>query len=50
MNDVLVILGGIIPDADVSEMKRLGVAEIFQPGASLEDIVAFIRSRAPQRA
>ena len=44
MEDVLVVLGGIIPDADVSAMKALGVAEVFQPGASLESIVEFIRS------
>src|SRR3990170_8266481 len=50
MENVLVILGGIIPDADVSEMKRLGVAEVFQPGASLQTIVEFIRSRVPERA
>ena len=50
MQDILVILGGIIPDADISEMKRLGVAEVFQPGASLQTIVEFIRSRVPERA
>ncbi|MBI4479867.1 MAG: cobalamin B12-binding domain-containing protein [Acidobacteria bacterium] len=50
MESVLVILGGIIPDADIPEMKRLGVAEVFQPGASLESIVTFIRAQVPQRA
>ena len=45
MEDVLVILGGIIPDPDIPRMKALGVAEIFQPGASLDHIVEFIRSR-----
>ena len=50
MQNVLVILGGIIPDADIPEMKRLGVSEVFQPGASLESIVRFIRSQVPQRA
>ena len=50
MENVLVILGGIIPDADIPEMKRLGVSEVFQPGASLESIVRFIRSQVPQRA
>jgi len=49
MQDVLVVLGGIIPDADIAEMKRLGVAEVFQPGASLQNIVEFIRSRILQR-
>src|SRR4051794_34515313 len=50
MDDVLVLLGGIIPDEDAAELKRLGVAGIFQPGASLDSIVQFIRERAPQTA
>ena len=45
MEDVLVVLGGIIPDVDVPAMKALGVAAVFQPGASLESIVEFIRAR-----
>src|SRR3989304_3222214 len=48
MEDVLVILGGIIPDADIPVMKSLGVAEVFQPGASLESIVRFIQSHVRQ--
>ena len=48
MDDVLVLVGGIIPDEDATELKRLGVAGIFQPGASLDGIVQFIRERAPQ--
>src|SRR5437867_9010970 len=39
LNDVLVVIGGIIPDQDISKLKGCGVAEIFQPGASLEEIV-----------
>ena len=50
MENVIVVLGGIIPDADIPEMKSLGVAEIFQPGASLENIVERIRSRVAHRA
>ncbi len=50
MEDVLVVIGGIIPDADVAAMKALGVAEVFQPGASLDSIVQFIQSHAVQRA
>jgi methylmalonyl-CoA mutase C-terminal domain/subunit len=50
MEDVLVVVGGIIPDADVPGMKSLGVAEVFQPGASLEGIVQFIRSHVRQAA
>jgi len=50
MMDVLVIVGGIIPGEDVVELKRLGVAEVFQPGASLEKIVQFIRQSVRQVA
>ncbi len=44
MEDVQVVVGGIIPDDDAAELKKLGVAAVFQPGASLEEIVNFLRS------
>jgi methylmalonyl-CoA mutase C-terminal domain/subunit len=50
MADVLLVVGGIIPDADAAEMKGQGVAEVFQPGASLEGIVSFIRTAMHQTA
>src|SRR5919202_3060974 len=50
MTDVLVVVGGIIPDEDAAELKQLGVAEVFQPGASLEKIVTFIRESVQQPA
>lgn len=50
MSDVLVVVGGIIPDEDAAELKKLGVAEVFQPGASLERIIEFIRASAKQIA
>ena len=43
MADVLVVVGGIIPEDDVQQLKKLGVAAIFQPGSSLESVVNFIR-------
>ena len=46
MEDVKVVVGGIIPDEDAAMLKRLGVAAVFQPGASLEGIVDFIRASA----
>ena len=49
MDDVKVVLGGIIPDADVDELKKLGVAATFQPGSSLDSIIGFIRENRPQR-
>ncbi len=48
MTDVMVILGGIIPDEDLETMKQLGVAAVFQPGAPLEEIVRFIRGNMKQ--
>jgi methylmalonyl-CoA mutase C-terminal domain/subunit len=48
MADVLVIVGGIIPDQDAEALKRDGVAGVFQPGASLDSIVNFIRSSVTQ--
>ena len=44
MDDVAVVVGGIVPDEDAAQLKRLGVAGVFQPGASLEEIVEFIRN------
>ncbi|HXC18029.1 MAG TPA: cobalamin B12-binding domain-containing protein [Holophagaceae bacterium] len=41
--DVPVFAGGIIPDEDVPGLKALGIREIFQPGTSTDDVVAFIR-------
>jgi methylmalonyl-CoA mutase, C-terminal domain len=42
-DDVVVFGGGIIPDADRAELARMGVAEVFTPGASTEEIVAWVR-------
>src|SRR6202167_4865122 len=43
MGDVRVIVGGIVPDEDAETLKKSGVAAVFQPGASLDAIVTFIR-------
>ena len=43
-NDVPVIAGGIIPEADAKMLKEHGIAEVFTPGASTDDIVAWVRS------
>jgi methylmalonyl-CoA mutase C-terminal domain/subunit len=49
MNDVLVLVGGIIPDQDVDTLKKAGVAGIFQPGTSMDEIVTFIRQNTKPR-
>lgn len=46
MNDVLVVLGGIIPEQDMAGLKKAGVAAIFPPGTAMEEIVQFIRTHA----
>lgn len=45
VEDVLVIGGGVIPEADIPGLKAMGVAEVFTPGAPTEAIVGFIKSR-----
>ncbi|MDX6594398.1 MAG: methylmalonyl-CoA mutase, C-terminal domain [Gaiellales bacterium] len=44
-DDVLVVVGGTIPADDVAELKRLGVAEVYTPGAPTADIVEFLQGR-----
>lgn len=46
MADVKVVVGGTVPDEDAAELKRQGVAEVFQPGAPLEAVVDLIRAAA----
>ncbi len=43
--DILVLAGGIIPDKDIPKMKKIGIAEIFLPGSSTQDIIAWIEKR-----
>jgi methylmalonyl-CoA mutase C-terminal domain/subunit len=50
MTDVVVIVGGIVPDEDAAELKRQGVGAVFQPGSSLRNIVEFIRGTVKQPA
>jgi methylmalonyl-CoA mutase C-terminal domain/subunit len=50
MTGVKVIVGGIIPDEDAEQLKKKGVAAVYQPGASLEEIVEFIRSSVAEAA
>jgi methylmalonyl-CoA mutase, C-terminal domain len=44
VTDVVVFGGGIIPDADLPELHRLGVAKVFTPGATMEEIVDWVRT------
>jgi methylmalonyl-CoA mutase C-terminal domain/subunit len=46
LDDVLVVIGGIIPDVDIPALKKLGINGIFLPGTAMQDIVDFIRANA----
>lgn len=49
LDDVLLFGGGIIPEDDIPKLKAQGVAEVFLPGASTEDIIKFIQTNVPAR-
>jgi methylmalonyl-CoA mutase C-terminal domain/subunit len=46
-DDVVVIVGGTIPDDDADELRKLGIAGVFGPGAPTGEIVDFIRGAVP---
>ncbi|MGC2234888.1 MAG: cobalamin B12-binding domain-containing protein [Pyrinomonadaceae bacterium] len=50
MDDTLVLVGGIVPQEDIADLKNNGVSEIFLPGTSTEDIVTFIRQNVRQQS
>ena len=50
MDDVLVVVGGIIPDEDVAALKAAGVAATFGPGTTIAEVATFLRANARQPA
>jgi methylmalonyl-CoA mutase C-terminal domain/subunit len=50
LDDVLVVIGGIIPDVDAPKLKALGVKGIFLPGTPMQEIIEFINAHARTRA
>jgi methylmalonyl-CoA mutase, C-terminal domain len=48
-SDIMVFGGGIIPDADIEKLTRMGVAKIFTPGAPTTDIVAWVNAELGAR-
>ena len=48
--DVLVLVGGTIPQEDIPELKRLGVAAVYTPGASIQEMIDFLRSATARAA
>src|SRR5881296_4756672 len=49
LDDVLVLIGGIIPDVDIPKLKDIGVKGIFLPGTPMQEIIEFINSNARTR-
>lgn len=50
LDEVTVLVGGIIPDSDVPKLKALGIEGVFQPGSSMQTIVDFINHAVQPRA
>jgi methylmalonyl-CoA mutase C-terminal domain/subunit len=50
LTDVMVFAGGIIPDEDISELKRMGIKDIFGPGTPTEAIIQFVLGNVPKRS
>ena len=48
MDDVMVFMGGIVPDQDIAELKKIGIKGIFLPGSSLDEIVNFVKQNVRQ--
>jgi methylmalonyl-CoA mutase C-terminal domain/subunit len=46
LEDVLVVIGGIIPDVDIPKLKAIGVKGVFLPGSPMQDIIDFINANA----
>ena len=49
LDDVLVLIGGIIPDVDIPKLKAIGVKGVFLPGTAMQEIVDFINSNVRAR-
>ena len=50
MDDVIMVVGGIIPDQDIPALKAIGVGAIFQPGTTMDNIVQYIRANVKSRS
>ncbi|MEM3731688.1 MAG: cobalamin B12-binding domain-containing protein [Candidatus Bathyarchaeia archaeon] len=50
LTDVMVFAGGIIPEEDVPELKKLGIKEVFGPGTPTEEIIKFVLENVPKRS
>ena len=49
LEDVIVVIGGIIPDVDIAKLKAMGIRGIFLPGSPMQDIITFISENVRPR-
>ena len=49
MTDTLILVGGVIPEADIPELKELGVAEVFGPGTPTNETIEYIRQHVSRQ-
>jgi methylmalonyl-CoA mutase C-terminal domain/subunit len=49
LDDVLVVIGGIIPDVDIPKLREIGIKGIFLPGSPMQDIIRFIAENVRPR-
>lgn len=49
LTDALILVGGIIPDDDMDDLKKMGVDMIFTPGSSLKSVIEYVNKNAPTR-
>jgi methylmalonyl-CoA mutase C-terminal domain/subunit len=49
LTDVMVFAGGIVPEEDISQMKKIGIKEIFGPGTTTDAIIQYVRKNLPKR-
>ena len=50
LDDVLVVIGGIIPDVDIPKLKEIGIKGVFLPGTPMREIIDFVNANARQRS
>ncbi len=49
LSEMVILVGGIVPEDDIQKLKEMGVDEVFIPGTPIEKIVDFIRERVPEK-
>ena len=48
-NDITIIAGGVIPDDDITDLKKAGVKEVFLPGSPMKEIIEFVKKTKKER-